>query len=233
MIPPGRHLNWQCNEADAVGFVLAGGQSTRMGRDKALVEFGGRPLLLHAIAALRAAGLPVFIAGARTPLDAYAPVVPDSRQNAGPPGGICTALESIRHTLPPNMAQYAVFLSVDQPLMPPSLLVYLLYHARMTGSAVTLPSVNGFAQTFPVVLTVDSLAVLETELSSGRTGSYAAFQAAAAARGEAVSVLRVEVLVQSGKIAHPAALPAAHWFLNINAPPDLSRASSIAAGRVS
>jgi molybdopterin-guanine dinucleotide biosynthesis protein A len=58
-----------------------------------------------------------------------------------------------------------------------------------------------------------------------------------------VSILAVELLAQSGKIAHPsalslaalplAALPLAHWFLNVNAPADLRRASAIRAGRVS
>ncbi|HEX9222805.1 MAG TPA: NTP transferase domain-containing protein, partial [Candidatus Acidoferrales bacterium] len=28
-------------------YILAGGMSSRLGRDKALVELGGRPLLMH------------------------------------------------------------------------------------------------------------------------------------------------------------------------------------------
>jgi hypothetical protein len=108
-----------------------------------------------------------------------------------------------------------------------------VYQARITGLSVTLPSVNGFAQTFPVVLSLDTLQVLERELDSGRGGCYAAFQAAAAGRGEPVSIVPAEVLVQSRKITHPAALPVARWFLNVNAPVDLRRASAIGAGRVS
>ena len=223
---------WECREADAVAFILAGGQSRRMGKDKALVEFRGRPLVAHALDLVRSAGLPVFIAGAHSPLESFGPVVPDSRTDAGPLEGICAALESLKDGSIPE-AVYAVFLSVDLPLLPPLLLRYLLYHARLTGSAVTLPSVNGFPQTFPVVLTLDCLPVMKRELGSGQGGCYAAFQATSAALGKPMAVLPAELLVQSRKITHPAALPAARWFLNVNTPDDLRRASIMGAGRVS
>jgi len=55
-------------DQDSAGFVLAGGLSSRMGTDKALVEFDGQPMICRAIEILRAAGLPVSIAGARSSL---------------------------------------------------------------------------------------------------------------------------------------------------------------------
>jgi molybdopterin-guanine dinucleotide biosynthesis protein A len=115
------------------------------------------------------------------------------------------------------------------------LIVYLLHHARVTGMAVTLPTVNAFPQTFPVVLTREALPVLKRELAEGRAGCYAAFKAAAASFGQSVAQLPVEVLVQSGHVCHPSAIPAARWFLNINAPSDLDRARMVdsLSGRVS
>jgi molybdopterin-guanine dinucleotide biosynthesis protein A len=206
-------------QADALGFVLAGGHSSRMGADKALELFAGQPLVAHAVSVLRQAGLTASIAGARSLLAAFAPVVEDSQPGMGPLGGICAALAS-------TSACLSVFLPVDLPLLPASLLVFLLHHARTTGSAVTLCSVNGFAQSFPAVLRREILPLLQSELEAGRGGCYSAFQAAAASLGQPVSVLPVELLIQSGHVAHPGDLIAARWFLNVNTPEDLRRAEA-------
>ena len=50
-----------------VGFVGAGGHSRRMGRDKALLRWGGGTLLDHAITRLRAVCLEVRILSGREP----------------------------------------------------------------------------------------------------------------------------------------------------------------------
>jgi molybdopterin-guanine dinucleotide biosynthesis protein A len=212
------------DEADAAGFVLAGGQSSRMGRDKALLAFGGRPLIAHALATLRAAGLPAAIAGtdptANSTLATYAPIVPDSRPGLGPLAGICAALEAAS-------ARFVVFLPTDVPLLPASLVAYLLHHARITGRAVTVPSVNGFNQTFPVVLERSALPALQFELHSGKRGCFSAFQAAAKSLGQPISGIAVEMLAQSGQVAHPLGLAPLLWFLNVNSPPDLQRAEAL------
>jgi len=205
---------------DAAGFVLAGGRSSRMGEDKALVPFAGRPLVEPALAVLRQAGLEAFIAGARSSLAAFAPVVEDFQPGLGPLSGIIAALES-------TTVRRAVFLSVDLPLLPASLLRSMLHHAQITGRAVTVPSVNGFAQTFPAVVDRAALPLLRSELEAGRRGCFAGFQAACAALGEPMSILGVEALVQCGQVSHPSALPPALWFLNVNSPADLQRAEAL------
>lgn len=209
---------------NAMGFVLAGGESRRMGQDKALIEFAGRPLLEQALGILRQAGLEAAIAGGhstarRSALEGFAAVVEDGERGRGPLAGICA-------TLGWTAAERAVFLPVDLPLAPASLISFLLDHAAITGAAVTIASVNGYAQTFPAVVTRAALPALRKELAAGRGGCFAGFQAAAASLGEAVRIIPVELAIQAGQVSHPEGLPAARWFLNVNSPADLCRAES-------
>lgn len=209
---------------DVAGFVLAGGESRRMGTDKALVEFAGRPLVERALEILRQAGLEPRIAGARSPhsrtsLEVFAPIVEDAEHGRGPLSGICGSMGAMT-------ARRVVFLSVDLPLVPPSLIDFLIHHAEITGRMVTISSVNGFAQTFPAVVDRAALPALRNELDGGRGGCLAGFNAAVASRGETVSVIPVEQVVQAGQLAHPEGLPAVRWFLNVNTPEDLRRAEA-------
>ena len=211
---------------DAAGFILAGGQSSRMGRDKALLSFAGGPLIEHALSILSRAGLPVSIAGAWSgTLAEFAPVVEDAGPGLGPLAGICAALAA-------TSADYAVFLPVDLPLLPPSLIVYLLHEAQITGRLVTVPSVNGFAETFPAILHRAVLLHLNGELTAGRNGCFSAFQAAASALGQSLRPIAVELLAQSGHVAHPFGLPPLRWFTNLNSQADLARAEALMAKRI-
>lgn len=212
---------------DAIGdgveaFVLAGGNSSRMGQDKALVHLAGVPLLQRAIDTLRAAGLNPRIAGACSDLESFAPIIPDdpSQPGLGPLSGICSALSATR-------ARYAIFLSVDLPFVPPGLISYLLYHARITESVITLASLAGFVQTFPVVIDRTAAPALQASLRSGDRKCTSAFHQAAASLRGTLSVLPIELLVQPAQISHTASLPASTWFRNINSPGDLVRAESL------
>jgi molybdopterin-guanine dinucleotide biosynthesis protein A len=212
---------------DAAGFVLAGGRSSRMGTDKALVEFRGRPLVAHALGILQGAGLRASIAGSSADRSAcfegFAPVVADAEPGLGPLGGICSALGS-------TAARWSVFLPVDQPLLPVELVKYLFGLARITNSTVTLTSVTGFTQTFPAVLDRSVLPALLCELHAGRRGCFSAFQSAVASMGQGISVVAAESLVEDGRVVHPEGLPVARWFLNINSADDL-RIASVSMGQ--
>jgi len=217
--------------ASAAGFVLAGGHSSRMGTDKALLSFAGQPLIVRALGILQGAALSPSIAGAHAQLAGFAPVIqdpepvfedPETARGLGPLAGICAALGS-------TSAEYAVFLPVDLPLLPSSLVSWLLSHARITGAIVTVPSINGFAQTFPAVVHRAALPELTSRLRSGERGCYAAFKAAAGISTKPFSILSVELLVQARQIDHPTGLPPALWFADVNSPADLARAESFLA----
>lgn len=190
-----------------------------MGADKASLVFRGQPLVVHALEILRGAGLDVSIAGSRADLRVYAPLVEDAEPGLGPLGGICSALAS-------TAARWAVFLPVDLPLLPSPLIRFLLNHARVTGSAITLASVSGFVQTFPAVLGIDVLPGLQTELREQRRGCFSAFQAAAKNLGQPLSVIAAEPLAEAAQVTHPDKLPVPGWFSNINSAEDLRRAEA-------
>jgi molybdenum cofactor guanylyltransferase len=214
-------------DQEAAGFVLAGGQSRRMGKDKALLEFAGEPLIVRALSILRMAGLQPAIAGARSALSAFAPVIEDGADTPGmgPLSGICAALGA-------TTARYAVFLPVDQPFIPSSLITFLLSHARLTESLISVASVSGSPQTFPAVIERRALHFLEGRLRSGERGCLNAFEGAANDLGRRLSIPQVELLVQSGQISDPASLPPAFWFLNLNSPQDFMRAEKLSTGRL-
>jgi molybdopterin-guanine dinucleotide biosynthesis protein A len=200
-----------------------------MGQDKALLLFAGRPLVAHALSILSQAGLAVSIAGsrpsARESLEAFAPVIVDPEPGLGPLAGICAALAS-------TSARYALFLPVDVPLMPPALIAFLVHSSRITGGAVTVSSVGGFDQTFPVVLDRALLPTLQAALDARSGGCYSAFQAAAASLEQPIHSVDVELLSQSGQITHPLGLPPVRWFLNLNTPGDVEQAAALSKCRI-
>ena len=77
-----------------LGAVLAGGQSSRFGSDKALAEFRGHTLLAHAVDTLSGWCEHVIVIGRAA---APAPTLPDwPRSGMGPLGGIAAALHHAR-----------------------------------------------------------------------------------------------------------------------------------------
>jgi molybdopterin-guanine dinucleotide biosynthesis protein A len=84
--------------APVYGLVLAGGRSTRMQRDKAVLEYAGRPQLLAAyelVASLTGRAFISVRADQRAePLRASLPQIVDAVDAEGPIAGILTALDA-------------------------------------------------------------------------------------------------------------------------------------------
>jgi molybdopterin-guanine dinucleotide biosynthesis protein A len=104
-----------------VGFAVAGGRSERMGRDKALLPWGGTDLLGHALRRLGAVTSDVRILCGPVPRynERAVPLVPDRVADAGPIAGLLAALESAP-------GDPVMLLAVDLPLVPIPLLSQLV-----------------------------------------------------------------------------------------------------------
>ncbi|MBB3560289.1 molybdopterin-guanine dinucleotide biosynthesis protein A [Rhizobium sp. BK512] len=104
------------------GVVLAGGRSSRMGRDKAGVMLGGRSLLSHVLARLSPQTAEIAV-NADTAVGHDLPVVSDLiRGKAGPMAGIHAAMV-YGAGLP---ATHVVTVSVDCPFFPADLVSRLM-----------------------------------------------------------------------------------------------------------
>jgi molybdopterin-guanine dinucleotide biosynthesis protein A len=102
--------------------VLAGGKSSRMGQDKSRLVLSGQTLLERAAALLQSAGAElVLIAG----LGAERNRVPDLLPHCGPPGGLYSLLDHIKHNYGLDGSPL-LLIPVDMPLLTVATLQHLL-----------------------------------------------------------------------------------------------------------
>jgi len=103
-----------------LGVVLAGGESRRMGRDKAQVEVDGEPLWRRQVGVLRAAGAERVVVARRRGQEAigYPDCCFDAFEGCGPLAGIHAALAIGGYPL-------AAVLAVDMPGMDAAWFVWL------------------------------------------------------------------------------------------------------------
>jgi molybdopterin-guanine dinucleotide biosynthesis protein A len=133
---------------DVTGVVLAGGDSRRMGRPKAwLPGPGGRPLVVTAFEALRAAGAREVLVAARddaAPFARLAPalaVVLDRGHDLGPLAGLEAALRA-------TTTDWVLVVACDMPHLDPALLRRIADAALSapSGTLAVVPTVEGRAQ---------------------------------------------------------------------------------------
>jgi len=118
------------------GFVLAGGQSTRMGRDKALLEIDGQPLVARiALVVEEAAGSAVIIGDPGRYGSLGFRVIPDRIGGLGPLGGLLTALENTR-------AAWNLVAACDMPGLTVSVVLRLVLAIPTAGQAQCIVPVS-------------------------------------------------------------------------------------------
>ena len=142
------------------GFVLAGGQSSRMGQDKALLPWKGSTLIESvAREVLDAAGNVTLIGSPDRYGSLGFPVVCDRIEGCGPLGGLHAALSS-------TDAEWNVLVACDMPAVTHELLEELLAAAEASGCDALVPETPGGLEPLCAVYHVRLLSAVESAIHS-------------------------------------------------------------------
>jgi len=142
---------------DCTAIVMAGGDSQRMGTDKASLLFDGQTLLQSVIATMQQL-FPQVIVSVRQPRAGIAlPQVCDEQPDGGPLAGLTASLGQI--TTP-----WAFAVACDMPFVVPEV-VELLAGYRFRHQAV-VPIVHGHPQPLAAFYAASCLALLRTSLAA-------------------------------------------------------------------
>jgi molybdopterin-guanine dinucleotide biosynthesis protein A len=143
------------------GAILAGGKSSRMGQNKALMPFGGKRLVDRVVEVMRSVFDDLLMV-TNTP-EVYAdlgmPMVPDVWPDKGSLGGVYSA---IYHVATP----YCLVVACDMPFLRAALLRYLM--AQMADYDVVVPDVLGELQTLHAIYSKACLQPIERRLETNR-----------------------------------------------------------------
>ncbi|WP_394220622.1 molybdenum cofactor guanylyltransferase [Alteromonas gracilis] len=175
-----------------IGLVLAGGQSRRMGQDKALMCYKGNTLIDRATSLLQSAKCSEIMVSRNEP-----GFLNDKIQDVGPLGGVHAALHAL---CPSNSFFELLVLPVDMPQMTPQFLTQLVSSGREHNAACYVE--NRF---LPFYLPV-------TQATENALNSYLVKEKKRRVVGFLEEVGAAALQEKSGQSS-------AHW-LNVNAPSD-------------
>ncbi len=207
-----------------MGFVLAGGESSRMGADKAFLDFGRQTLLVRALTVMAAVSDRVAIVGDpgkfETVLGSQFPVLSKSpRQSLTTenrelrtviadvfPG--CGPLAGIHAALVHSTAELNLMLAVDMPFVSSELLAFLFRAAEDedNDAIVTVPRTRKGLQPLCAVYRREFGSVAEQALRAGKYKIDAAFA------GVSTRVIEESELAAAGFSEQS--------FFNVNTPQD-------------
>lgn len=215
--------------------ILAGGASRRLGRDKALVEIGGRPLLARVLDAAapsadelllvtadrKAHGRALRDAGWRIADDGRLRLLSDRRPGRGPLAGLEAGLAEARHDL-------CLALACDLPFLPPEVPARLLdalarWRAGGDGSGpprAVVPVAEGRRQSLCVAV--------ERRAGAEAAACLDADEPSVAAWLDRVEVREMTLRELAAGHEEPGAAP--RWMMDVDTPDALEEARRLASG---
>jgi len=195
-------------KSELTGLVIAGGKGRRMGAEKGLVQFGGKPLIMYPVGLLKQLCSTVIISANSDAFDFLElPVITDKSQGGGPMIGIYSGLMAAS-------AEYVLVLSCDMPFINTGLLQHLINSSD--GANASVARHRGFTEPLCGIYRRDLTVTLESLIADGKFKLLAFL--------EEVNARYIEI---DGSL--PFYNP--DLFLNVNTPGDLKRAEMlIAAG---
>ena len=146
-----------------IGAVLAGGSSSRMGRDKAFLPLNGSSMIQHVVGTLRSVFEEVVIVGgnAKSFEFLHLPVVSDRYKGCGPLAGIHAALL--------HSSRSSVFvLPCDAPFISSELVEYVVDSKSHSQTRITL--MDDVLQPLCGLYAPSALAVIDRNLRRGVYG---------------------------------------------------------------
>jgi len=189
------------------GFLLAGGASRRMGRDKASIPWGHGTLLTHSIERMRPVCSDVYVVGTVEPNNMPVTVLADRESGIGPLAAIQTALSH-------STTDWNLIVAVDLPLLSPEMLMWLTNFAAHSCELAIVPRVKSRLQPLSAVYHRDLLSDVECALEKRESSIHRLLERVN------TRIIEEDLLIANGF--------SPEMFLNVNTPEDLERARAIA-----
>ncbi len=143
------------------GFILAGGRSSRMGTDKAMLQLDGEPLIRHIAREMAEVAAPVTVVGPRDVLAVLGlPVLEDAHRGCGPLSGIVAALEN-------TACDWSLVVACDMPNVGSTLFRRLVEEIVSDCDAVLPVGPSGHAEPLCALYHRRCLPVLAESLRQG------------------------------------------------------------------
>ncbi len=193
---------------EVTGIILAGGRSSRMGKDKGLCLFRDKPLVAYAIEILQPLCGRLMISANHYP-EKYAafhlPVIPDEKPGIGPMGGIYTCLKK-------STTRHNLVLSCDTPFVSGDVFRLLLDEAEKNYQVVCPAHETFLIEPLSAYYNTNVLGELEIAIARNEFKMMQFFKRV---RFHSVPVDRRLSFFHEG------------LFLNLNTPEDLEKAEGL------